>query len=245
MTTQYTILPQFYDILNADVNYEEYIDFIKSVTELQNKKVLDLGCGTGDMSILLFKEGADVVALDKSSEMLSLASHKADEKKARVFFTAQDMTSFSTGHSYDLIISTFDSLNYITSKAGLVKAFNCVSNELSDDGIFLFDMNSEYKFENIYSDNAYVLESGNVFCAWENYYDKSKKLCDFYINIFVNENGVYKRYYETQIERMFTFKEISLSLNKAGLKLINAYSDYEKNPISTNTERYYIIAKKI
>lgn len=245
MTNEYTVLPAFYDILNADANYQEYVDFVKDLIEIKDAKILDLGCGTGDISILLSQAGATVIGLDKSSEMLTLASHKSNSKKAGVFYTCQDMTSFSTGHEYDLVISTFDCLNYITSKAGLFKAFACVERELSDNGIFFFDMNSEYKFKNIYSNNSYVLENDGIFCAWENFYDSDKKLCDFYINIFSEENGVYKRYYEVQTEKMFTLNEIESALKKAGLKLLNVYSDLQKNPLQENSERYYITAKKI
>ncbi len=245
MTNQYTVLPAYYDALNSDVNYNEYVDFFKSLKELNGANILDLGCGTGDISILLSKIGANVLGLDKSCEMLTLATHKAQVASANVFYTCQDMTSFSTGRIYDLVISTFDCLNYITSKSGLVRAFSCVEKELSDDGIFFFDMNSEYKFENIYSDNSYVLENDGVFCAWENYYDRQKKLCDFYINIFAEENGLYKRFYEVQTQRMFTLKEIETSLKKAKLKLLNVYTDLNRNPIHKNTERYYITAKKL
>ena len=244
MNSEYTVLPAFYDALNSDVDYDEYVDYISRNASVEGARLLDLGCGTGDMSVLLSKKGADVTALDISSEMLALASHKASKAHARVFYTCQDMTSFSTGTIYDTVVSTFDSLNYITTKTGLVRAFSGVSRELKEGGLFLFDMNAEYKFKNIYSDNCYVLEADGVFCAWENLYDEKKKVCDFFINIFAEENGVYKRYYEEQRERMFTLDEIKDSLKKAGLTFVSAQSDFYGTPIDEKTERYYIIAKK-
>lgn len=245
MKSEYTVLPAFYDLLNSDVNYSEYVEYIADKTEIKDSKILDLGCGTGDISILLSKMGAYVIGLDNSPEMLALASHKAEKSHTDVFYTCQDMTSFSTGHIFDAVVSTFDSLNYITTKAGLLRAFNCVSRELKEKGLFLFDMNSQYKFENIYSDNSYVLEADGVFCAWQNFYDAEKKLCDFYINIFAEEKGVYNRFYEEQTERMYTLAEIESCLKKSGFKLLNAFSDYEGAPITETTERYYIVAEKI
>ncbi len=244
MNIEYTVLPAFYDALNSDVDYNEYVNYISRNALIEGANLLDLGCGTGDMSVLLSKKGANVTALDISPEMLALASHKASKAHAHVFYTSQDMTSFSTGMVYDTVISTFDSLNYITTKTGLVRAFSSVACELKDGGVFLFDINTEYKFKNIYSDNSYVLEADGIFCVWENLYDEKKKVCDFFINIFAEEKGVYKRYYEEQRERMFTLSEIKDSLKKAGLTFVSASSDFNCSPIEDNTERYYIIAKK-
>ena len=140
MKSEYTVLPAFYDALNSDVDYEAYFDYIANSVSLNSAHILDLGCGTGDMSILLAKKGANVIGLDNSPEMLALAAHKAEKAHADVFYTCQDMTSFSTGREYDAVISTFDSLNYVTSKAGLIRAFASVSRELKKDGLFLFDM---------------------------------------------------------------------------------------------------------
>lgn len=244
MNSEYTVLPMFYDALNSDVDYNEYVNYISRNAPIEGAHLLDLGCGTGDIAVLLSKKGANVTALDISPEMLALASHKASNAHARVFYTCQDMTSFSTGMAYDTVVSTFDSLNYITTKRGLISAFSAVACELKEGGLFLFDMNSEYKFKNVYSDNSYVLESDGIFCAWENLYDEKKKVCDFFINIFAEENGVYKRYYEEQRERMFTLSEIRDCLKKAGLTFVDASSDFYKAPIEDNTERYYIIARK-
>lgn len=244
MNVEYTVLPAYYDELNSDVDYEGYADYLSSEFEVNGASVLDLGCGTGDLSHILSQRGASVVGLDFSSEMLTLASHKAEQKRLKVFYTCQNMVSFSTGHNYDAVISTFDCLNYLLTKADLTRAFTCVANELKDGGVFLFDMNAEYKFTNVYADNSYVLESDKVFCAWENYYDEKTKKCDFYINIFVEENGLYRRCSEVQTERMFTLDEIKSALKKAGLTFVSVSSDFNGSPINDTTERYYLKARK-
>lgn len=245
MNNEYTVLPAFYDALNSDVDYGEYAEYILSNVSTVTPDILDLGCGTGELTLALSKKGARVVGLDASTEMLTLASNKAIRCGADAFFTCQDMSSFSTGKSYDAIISTFDSLNYLKSRAALLRTFECVKRELRDDGVFLFDMNSEYKFRNVYSDNSYILEGDGVFCAWANFFDEKTKKCDFYIDVFAEEKrGLYKRYSETQTERMFTLQEIKSSIKKAGLTLIGVFSDYEETPISDNTERYYFKVKK-
>lgn len=245
MNNEYTVLPAFYDALNLDVDYGKYAEYILSNISAATPDILDLGCGTGELTIALCKKGARVVGLDASTEMLTLASNKSIRCSADAFFTCQDMSSFSTGKSYDAVISTFDSLNYLKSRAALLRTLECVERELRDGGVFLFDMNSEYKFRNVYSDNSYILEGDGVFCAWENFFDEKTKKCDFYIDVFAEEkNGLYKRYSETQTERMFTLQEIKSAIKKAGLTLIGVFSDYEETPISDKTERYYFKVKK-
>ena len=244
MNHEYTVLPAYYDELNSEVDYVGYADYLVSKFDVNGAQVLDLGCGTGDLSHILSERGASVVGLDASAEMLTLANHKAEKKRLKVFYTCQNMTSFSTGHSFDAVISTFDCLNYLLTKADLVRAFTCVAKELKEDGVFLFDMNTEYKFKHIYADNSYVLESDKVFCAWENYYDEKSKKCDFYINIFAEEKGLYRRFSEEQTERMFTLDEIKDSLKKAGLTLVSVSSDFDGSPLTDTTERYYFTAKK-
>lgn len=244
MNYEYTVLPAFYDELNSDVDYQQYAKYLTAHFDVHCSTVLDLGCGTGDLSHILSQMGATVVGLDASSEMLALASHKAEKQRVNVFYTCQNMTSFSTGHCYDAVISTFDCLNYLLTKADLIRAFTCVAGELKDGGVFLFDMNTEYKFKNVYADNSYVLESDNVFCAWENYYNEENKKCSFYINLFAEEKGLYRRYFEEQTERMFTLSEIKSALKKAGLTFVSVSSDYNGSPVTDTTERYYFIAKK-
>ncbi len=243
MNKEYTVLPAFYDALNSEVDYGEYARYLMS--KIPPKcRVLDLACGTGDISHLLAANGFEVIGLDASEEMLCLAQHKAEQKRVKVFYTRQSMTSFTTGHEYEAVVSTFDSLNYLLTKADLTRAFESVARELCEGGVFLFDMNTEYKFKNIYADNSYVLESDGVFCAWENYYDEKSRKCDFYINIFAEENGLYRRYSEVQTQRMFTLDEIKASLKKAGLTFVSAESDFDGGTIDENTERYYFTVRK-
>ncbi|MBE6701452.1 MAG: class I SAM-dependent methyltransferase [Ruminococcaceae bacterium] len=244
MKSEYTVLPAFYDILNSDVDYEKYADYLSTFFDVKGSNLLDLGCGTGDLSLIFATRGARVLGLDASFEMLTLAQHKADKKGLDVFYTCQDMTSFTTSRQYDAVISTFDSLNYLKSKTDLDRTFQSVYSELKDGGVFLFDMNSEYKFTHVYKDNSYVLENDGVFCAWENYFDEKNKKCHFYINIFAEEKGKYTRYYEEQTQKMFLLKDIKASLKKCGFTLENVYSDFDKNEITKTTERYYFVARK-
>ncbi len=244
MLEQYTVLPRFYDALNTEANYEEYLDYLERNLP-KNSSVIDLGCGTGNISIGLSKRHFDVVGLDSSSEMLSEAFQKSEREGVRVFYTCQDMTSFTTPSRFDAAVSCFDSLNYILTKEKLLSAFIRISDALADGGVFIFDMNAPAKFERVYGENTFVLEEDGIFCAWENEYNKKTRKCKFYINIFVEDNNKYNRYYEEQTEKCYKLSEITSLLGSAGFELVSVSSDFYSSPVTLDTQRYYFIARKI
>ncbi len=238
MDTQYTILPQYYDALNDGADYIGYADFISKRLK-DNSKILDLACGTGNMSILLSKAGHRLTCLDISQDMLSVARKKSDDEKLDIFFVCQNMTNFSFTERFDAIICCFDSVNYILDKKLLDRCFSIVCEHLSVGGKFIFDINSEYKFSNIYAQNSYILENDGVFCAWENYYNPKSRMCDFYLNVFAREqNGLWSRHCEEQRERMYTERQIKQALSKAGLAITETLSFEEP------AERIYYVCEK-
>ena len=243
MQDQYTVLPRFYDKLNGEADYVSYVDYLARHISCHSS-VLDLGCGTGNVSTELALRGYDVTGLDVSSEMLTEARYKSEKQGANVFYTCQDMTSFSTPVLYDAVVSSFDCLNYLLSKEKLFSAFCRVNNALCDNGVFLFDMNSPYKFENVYADNTFVIEEDDIFCVWENEFNKKTGKCNFYINIFALEGEKYTRWQETQSEKSYSLKTILKLLNDAGFSSVEVFSDFDGGKVVDTTERYYFIARK-
>lgn len=243
MFEQYTVLPEFYDRLNSEADYESYVEYLENNIP-RGTSILDVGCGTGEMCIRLSRDGYNLTGLDISADMLSEAAAKTERNRMDVFYTCQDMTSFSVSHLYDAVISCFDSFNYVLSKEKLLSAFIRCNNALDKNGIFLFDMNAPAKFENLYADNTFVIEEDGIFCVWENEYNSRSRRCRFFINIFVENNGSYDRYYEEQCERSYKYSDICECLDMAGFELLGAYSDFDKSPITPETQRYYFIARK-
>ncbi len=251
MADQYSALAAFYDILNDSVDYDKWFDFINKTLEKESfspASVLDLACGTGEIALRFAKKGLETIAVDLSYEMLSLARQKADIQNADILFLNQDMAYFELYGTVDLIVCCLDSVNYLTSKDDVISCFANAYNYLNPGGYFIFDINSEYKFKNIYADNAFVFETDEVFCTWQNYYKPSTRICDFYLDFFVKEGENYKRFSETQKERCYTLKQIISYIDKAGLDVINIYSDLDFTPADIKNqgeaERFYIVCRK-
>jgi SAM-dependent methyltransferase len=244
----YDLLAPFYDSINADINYGKWADFIEEILKKECKTrpelVLDLGCGTGKMTIELARRGYDMTGIDYSPEMLDIARSEAENEGHDVLWLCQDMREFELYGTVDAAVSCLDCINHLEDEDDLIKCFSLMHNYLVPDGIFIFDVNGKYKFENIYSDNTYAMEEDGGLCVWENYYDPEAKLCDFYITLFKEcADGRYERYDETQSERMYTLNELRNALEKCDMEFLGAYGDFEFSPGSDDNERIYIVAK--
>ena len=244
----YDLLAPFYDAINADINYSEWADFIEKILLKECKSrpelMLDLGCGTGKMTLELASRGYDMTGIDISPEMLDIAREQAENNGYDILWLSQDMREFELYGTVDAAVSCLDCINHLTKPSDVKKTFDLMHNYLIPDGIFVFDINGRAKFENIYADRSYVMEEEGGVCIWQNYYDKKTKLCDFYITLFEEcSDGRYERYDEEQRERMYTLSEMKKMLCNSGFEFIGAYSDFDFNEATDNCERIYIAAR--
>ena len=244
----YDFLAPFYDAINSDLDYKRWADFIEKIfKDHMNSRpdlVLDLGCGTGSMTLELASRGYDMTGVDSSPEMLDIARNLSDEHKKDVLWLCQDMREFELYGTVDAVVSCLDCLNHLTTYDDIKKCLSLVHNYLIPDGIFVFDVNGRFKFEHIYADNTYTMEEDGAVCIWENSYDPDSRLCDFYITLFKEDfDGRYERYDDVQTERMYTLSEIKSALNESGMEFIGAYSDFDFTEASDESERIYIAAK--
>lgn len=264
MTEGYNVIAEVYDRLNAEIDYVKWADFVEEAFDKFLTKrpelVLDLACGTGIMTRELAMRGYDMIGADGSAEMLSVAADRAyinvgteDEARLPILYLLQDMRSFELYGTVGAVTCCLDSINYLTENADVEKCFSLVHNYLDPNGLFLFDVNSPYKFENIYGDNAYILENENgadgensVFCAWQNRYDRETCICDFYLTLFSEDaDGRYIRQEETQRERMYKPCELEEMLRKTGFDVLGFYGDMSFGDVKSDTERIYIAARAL
>ena len=243
-------LASAYDKLNDGICHSEWADFIeeciKRYSDIPVSEISEAACGTGSMAIELARRGYSVTASDISEEMLSAAEHKARVAEVPVRFVLQDMRHLKMFAQKDLALCLLDSMNYLTKREDVLQALLSTENCLRDGGLFIFDMNSKYKFENIYSDNAYVLESDGVFCSWENSYNPKTKICDFYLSIFAEqEDGRYTRSDESQKEKMYAVRQMKSIISETGFELCGIFSGFDfADPDEDRDERLYYILRK-
>lgn len=257
---QYTVIAQFYDKLNSGVDYAGYAKFIDHViksnfadAESRSQMVADLGCGTGNITLELERLGYDMIGIDSSEEMLSIAeskrqlsevsSHRNGENK--ILWLQQDIRSFELYGTVDAAVSCLDSINYLMDKDSLRDCFEKVHNYLNPQGIFIFDLNTPYKFKNVYGNRDYILEAEGVYCGWSNYYNEKSGVCRFELSFFAeNEDGTYYRCDELQRERCYSKRTIDKLLAESGFDIIAVVSDFDMTEPCDECERWYYICRK-
>ena len=238
----YESFAYLYDRLTDDIDYNSFLEFTKEKFEkygLNAELVLELACGTGSLTQLLCKQGYDVIGLDFSSDMLEVAREKCPE----TLFINQDMTEFELYGTVDAIVCYLDSINYITDKRKLLKMFKLVNNYLNHGGLFIFDINSEYKLKNIIGNNCFVRNDEEIFYSWEN--ELLKDRVNFYLTFFTeNEDGSFERFDEMHTERIYKEEELKELLKKAELKLLETVYDFKSTKKSKKSERIFFVAYK-
>lgn len=225
-------------------NWAEYIIEILNKNKIQSNKILELACGTGSLTRELLKRGFKVDAFDLSNDMLVQAQQKLSKFKNLRLFN-MDMTEFNLSSTYDVAVSICDSLNYILDLEDLLKVFNNVYKHLNTGGIFIFDINSDYKIGTILGDNIFIEDREEVFYTWENKFNSRTKIGIYYLTFFTSTDGrEYRRFDEIHKQRAYSVDEIHLMLERAGFKNIEATDAFGFEKITETSERINFIAIK-
>ncbi|MBP3592265.1 MAG: class I SAM-dependent methyltransferase [Clostridia bacterium] len=246
----YDLLADFYDRINSEIDYDAWASFIEQIFDREMKSrpnlVMDLGCGTGKMTLALAKKGYDMTGIDYSVNMLGRAREAAAEAglSERILWLCQDMRRFELYGTMGAIVSCLDTINHLTKEKDLSSVFSLVHNYLDPDGLFIFDVNGKHKFETVYADETYVFEEGNDFCIWENEYNEKSHLCRFFITLFSKErDGRYVRSEEVQSEKMYPLATLRRILEETGFEFIGAYNDFDFHAADDTDDRLYIVAR--
>lgn len=236
----YNTFSNIYDLVMRDTPYDKWVNFYQAVFGKFNKKpelILDMGCGTGNITTKLADEGYDMIGLDASVGMLS----RAREKNSDILYLNMDMTDFELYGTVDAMVSALDCINYITED--IDKVFALVKNYLNPGGLFIFDINSPYKLRHILGNETIVCDEEDIYYVWEN--ELEEHFCHFDISFFIrNDHGEYSRFDEAQTQRIYTIEEISEAAEAAGLSVLGIYGDFQMNPPEETSERIFFVVGK-
>ena len=241
----YSNFAKYYDTLTKDVNYQaraEYIEKLFEQNKLKPEIVLDLACGTGSMSIELDKLGYEVIGVDSSIDMLSIAKEKAVD--ADILFLCQKMESFDLYGTVNAIICNLDSINHLSNIRKVEQCFNRVSLFLEKGGLFIFDINTPHKIKNILGNNTFIYDYPEVYCIWQNSYSEKMKRIDFDLTFFEKNETNYKRFEESFSEKEYSINAITNILIKTGMKVVSIYNELTFDEITEENQRAVFVARK-
>ena len=141
----YEALAASYDRLTNDVDYEATVDFYYEILKqerLNPRTAVDLACGTGSVTAILAKKGLQVIGIDMSEEMLTVASQKAGDLDPMPWFICQSLQEMRLPRAVDMAVCALDSLDYITDPEDCQEAIRRTYKYLNPGGIFIFDVNT-------------------------------------------------------------------------------------------------------
>lgn len=215
----------------------------EGILDSEKNLVVDLGCGTGTLTELLYNRGYDMIGIDNSESMLGIAMDKKEESGAEILYLWQDMRQLELYCTVGTIISVCDSVNYILEEDELRTVFSLVNNYLYPGGIFIFDFNTSYKYREVIGDATIAENREDCSFIWENFYDPEEDMNEYDLTIFVREKDeLFRRFAETHFQRGYTPEQMKRLVEQAGLKLVTMFDADTGQEITPESERVCVIA---
>jgi len=270
----YSAFAYVYDELMDNVPYDDWAEYLIGLLKengVAEGLVCELGCGTGQLTRRLAAAGYDMIGIDLSEEMLDVAREQeygayepegdADEEdittEPTILYLQQDMREFELYGTVSAVVSICDSMNYMTTDEDLLKVFRLVNNYLDKDGVFIFDMNTEYKYKELMGDTTIAENREEVSFIWENLYDEEKRLNEYCLTLFTKaeteeeeeeeeeeDAPLYEKYEEVHLQRAYPLEEVKRMLAEAGMTFVAAYNVLTHETPGPECERMYIVAKE-
>ncbi len=214
--------------------------------EAERNLVLDLGCGTGTLTELLYAKGYDMIGVDNSEDMLREAFEKKEKSGSEILYLCQDMRDLNLYGTVGTVISVCDSLNYLLEDDEIEGVFSLVNNYLYPGGLFIFDFNTVYKYEKVIGDTTIAENRETCSFIWENFYHEQEKMNEYDLTIFVKqEKGeLFRRFTETHLQRGYTLDEMLGFVERAGMEAVLCLDADTHDKPGEMSERIYVAARE-
>ena len=241
----YSALARFYDELNRDVPYRRIAAFYKKLftrAKIRPNLILDLACGTGNMTLELARMGYEVIGVDQSPEMLSVAAAKATpEGCAAPVYLCQRAQSLDLYGTVDAAVSCLDGMGYILRPQELLRAFTRLRLFLNPGGAFIFDVNSARRLRSL-GKATYTRECDGAFCVYSGEFSEKTRIMTYTLDLFEESGGLYRRYTERHRERAYEVGELRELLSAAGFSGVEVFGDMRLEPPEEDEGRIFFMA---
>ena len=227
----YSDFARVYDIFMDNVDYNDWAEYLTERLKeygIEDGIVLELGCGTGVMTELLAEAGYDMIGVDNSEEMLGEAIEKRGESGHDILYLEQDMREFELYGTVRAIVSVCDCMNYIT-----------------EDGVFIFDMNTTYKYKELLGSTTIAENRDEGSFIWENDFDEETGINVYDLTLFLpREDGLYEKDEEIHYQKAYSMEKVEELLKEAGLIPLAVYDAYTKDAPKADSQRLTFVARE-
>lgn len=249
MGANYNIFARYYDDLTKNIHYQDLAEYfhtiIKKYEGKENGILLDLACGTGNVSEEMSRLGYDVIGVDNSEEMLNRAFEKKYDSGLNVQYICQDMRKLDMFGTIDVTICVLDSINHLDSLEDITQIFSRVSLFSEPNGLFIFDVNTKYKHEKVLANNVFIYETDDIYCVWENSYQKETNEVKINLEFFERNGNIYKRYSENFSEKAYDIADLDKALLDNKFEILAHYDGFSLNLPNNKSERIVFVARKV
>ncbi|MBF1300472.1 MAG: class I SAM-dependent methyltransferase [Parvimonas sp.] len=231
------------ELMKRQVDYDLLASNVIQIcinNNVEVRNILECGMGSGNLTEQFLKRGIYVDGFDISDNMLSIAYNKLILYD-NINILKGDIRTFDSNRKYNLICCFFDVLNYLKNINEIDMFLNNCKNQMDENSILMFDINSEYKLREYLGNNIFVDEEDELFYVWRNYLHN--KYIDFDIDFFLKtENGTYEKIKEIQRQYIYSENDILNVIKKNNFQIIEII-DFEnfKNKTDKTFRTLYVL----
>ena len=232
--------------IDRNVELEDHEYTHEEILESEKNLVLDLGCGTGTLTEMMYKLGYDMIGVDYSSQMLEIAQNKRAESGSEILYLNQDMRELDMYSTVGTVFSVCDSVNYLLEDKEVVATFSLVNKFLYPCGIFIFDFNTVHKYQDVIGDSTIAESRDDCAFIWDNYYDEESHINEYDLSIFIKnkEPDEFRRVVETHYQRGYSLDEMLELVRKSGLEPVKVFDAESYEEPDEESERIFVVARK-
>ena len=221
----YGPLSFWYDSLTGDVPYNSFAEYYESLFRADGGEfslIADLCCGTGTIACLMAQKGYDVIGIDASEDMLSVAMQKASEAGLSPLFICQNAEELDLYGTVDAAYSSLDSINYLPPEL-LPEVFRRLHLFIRPGGLFVFDIRSPEWLRSLDGSTS-VDEQEGLLCLCRTDYDEDDASVTYGIDIFSRSGKLWQRSCEEHTEYVHEPEALTALLLSAGFEDISISS---------------------
>lgn len=245
--SSYERFAHVYDELQVDIPYDKYVEWVLQHAPCnQFPNLLDIGCGTGVLSLLLARAGYSVSGIDLSENMLSIAAERFADIGLHVPLFCMSMDELEGFEALDVVTIAIDSLNYVVQEKAVYATLERIYDALKDGGQLFFDVHSLYKMNDIFLDSPFTYDDGDISYVWHTEPGDFEHSVIHQMTFFVRDavSDLYERFDEEHIQRTFPIEQYMTWLCTIGFNHVEVTADFTDDAPEYESERIFIRAVK-
>ena len=244
MTESYGPLAASYDALTGDVPYGEFADYYEKLLSREGKDnltLLDLCCGTGTLTYMMAERGHEMIGVDLSEEMLSVAAEKLGGFTGGVkpMFLCQEASELDLFGTVEGAYCSLDGMNYLPPEE-LPEVFRRLHLFIEPGGKFAFDFHSPEHLRSL-DGGTFVDEDEDMLCLWRAEFDEEECALIYGMDIFRRKGRFWERECEEHVEFVHEPEALCELLESCGFADVRLLTDGPRH----EEGRLYIVATNL